>query len=96
MPRLPDTAFFALVPDWVCEILSPSTAPLDRAKKLGVYAREDVPHAWLIDPSARTLEALELHEGRWSILDTHLGDAVVRVPPFADVDIPLRTLWGED
>ena len=38
LPRLPDTAFFAQPPDWLCEIVSPSTARLDRAKKLPLYA----------------------------------------------------------
>ena len=56
MPRLPDTAFFPLAPDWVCEVLSPSTASLDRAKKLAIYAREGVAHAWIVDPLAGTLE----------------------------------------
>jgi Uma2 family endonuclease len=96
LPRVPDAAFLTLAPDWVCEILSPSTAALDRARKLAIYAREGVPHAWLIDPTARTLEVLELREARWSILDTHLGDVVVRVPPFTEVEMALRTLWGED
>jgi Uma2 family endonuclease len=60
MPRLPAEAYFPLAPDWVCEVLSPSTASLDRVKKLAIYAREQVGHAWLIDPAARTLEVLRL------------------------------------
>lgn len=40
MPHLPKTAFLPLAPDWICEVLSPSTASLDRAKKLTIYARE--------------------------------------------------------
>ena len=60
MPRLPDTAYFGLAPDWVCEILSPSTAVLDRTRKLRVYAREGVRHAWLVDPATRTIEVLAL------------------------------------
>ena len=62
MPRLPDTAFFPLAPDWVCEILSPSTALLDRAKKLAIYAREGVAYAWIVDPLAGTLEVMRLGE----------------------------------
>ena len=30
MPALPDEAYFALAPDWVCEVLSPGTARIDR------------------------------------------------------------------
>lgn len=63
MPRLPETAYFPLAPDWICEVLSPSTAALDRVKKLAVYAREGVLHAWLVDPIARTIEILRLEAG---------------------------------
>jgi Uma2 family endonuclease len=95
MPRVPDTAYGTLAPDWVCEITSPSTASLDRVKKLTVYAREQVGHAWLIDPLARTLEVLRLDAGRWIILGSHEGDAVVRADPFADIELELGALWIE-
>ncbi len=95
MPRLPETAYFPLAPDWVCEILSPSTASLDRVKKLTIYAREQVAHAWLIDPLARTLEVLRLEAGRWTILGTHAGADVVRAEPFADIELELSALWAD-
>ena len=93
MPRVPDEPFFPLAPDWVCEILSPSTAGLDRGRKLAIYAREGVAHCWLIDPGARILEILQLESGRWTILATHVGDTVVRALPFAEVELPLGALW---
>ena len=86
MPALPETASFPLVPDWICELLSPSTAALDRVKKLAIYARERVGHAWLIDPLARTLQVLALEAGRWTILATHAGPDVVRAEPFTEVE----------
>jgi Uma2 family endonuclease len=95
MPRLPETAYFPIAPDWVCEILSPSTAMLDRAKKLAVYAREQVAHAWLIDPLARTLEVLSLDAGRWTILATHVGSDVVRAEPFTEIELELSALWAD-
>ena len=95
MPAPPATAFFPLAPDWVCEIISPSTASFDRVQKLAVYAREQVAHAWLIDPLARTLEVLRLETGRWVILAAHAGDEVVRAEPFAEIEVELRALWGE-
>jgi hypothetical protein len=95
LPRVPDTAYFALAPDWICEIISPSTASLDRVKKLAIYAREGVAHAWLVDPIARTLEVLRLENGRWTILATHAGNEVVRVEPFADIEIELASLWAD-
>jgi Uma2 family endonuclease len=95
MPRLPDTAHFPLSPDWICEVLSPSTAQLDRPKKLAIYARERVAHAWLIDPLARTLEVLRLEHGRWVILGTHAGSEVVRAEPFGEIDLGLDGLWAD-
>jgi Uma2 family endonuclease len=94
MPSLPETAYFPLAPDWVCEIVSPSTASLDRVKKLTIYAREQVAYAWIIDPDPRTLEVLRLDAGRWTILATHSGDEVVRAEPFAELALELAALWA--
>ena len=96
MPRLPKAAYFTLVPDWVCEVVSPSTASLDRVKKLTIYACEQVAHAWLVDPIGRTLEVLRLEAGRWTILATHSGNEVVRAEPFADIDLELAALWADE
>jgi len=63
MPEFPDTAAFTLAPDWVCEVVSPGTERLDRAKKMPVYAREQVSHLWLVNPIARTLEPLWGEDG---------------------------------
>jgi Uma2 family endonuclease len=93
MPRMPATAYFPLAPDWVCEVLSPSTAQLDRARKLAIYAREQVAHAWLVDPLARTLEVLRLEHGRWTILGTHVNDEVVHAEPFIELPLELGALW---
>ena len=68
MPALPERAYWTEAPDWLCEVLSPSTAAIDRAKKLAIYARERVAHVWLVDPVARTLEILRLGAGRWTIV----------------------------
>ena len=95
MPRYETCAFFTLAPDWICEVLSPSTAKLDRVQKLAVYAREGVAHAWLIDPLVRTLEVLRLDGGGWTILATHAGSEVVRAEPFADIEMDLSSLWAD-
>ena len=95
MPQRPATAYFPLPPDWICEVLSPSTVQIDRARKLGIYAREGVANAWLVDPLARTLEVLRLEGGRWVLLGTHVGDEVVRAEPFGEIDLELALLWSE-
>ena len=56
MPEMPDTPAFELAPDWVCEILSPSTGARDRADKMPIYARHGVAHLWLVDPALQTVE----------------------------------------
>lgn len=94
MPSLPDTAWFELPPDWICEVLSPGTARLDRVRKLPIYAHHGVAHAWLIDPDQRTLEAYELSGGRWLLIGSHAEDEVIRVPPFDAVELPLDKLWA--
>ena len=65
MPELPDTAYFTLAPDWVCEVLSPSTKKLDRGRKSAIYIRNRVKHMWLVDPIERTLEVYALTNDRW-------------------------------
>jgi Uma2 family endonuclease len=96
LPTISDSPpYFRLAPDWICEVLSPSTYRLDRIKKLRIYGRESVRHAWLVHPGERTLEALRLESGRWSIVGTFADDAIVRAEPFHAVAIDLLPLWGE-
>jgi len=95
MPRPPRTAAFTLAPDWLLEVLSPSTAALDRSAKLPVYAREGVRHVWFVDPEARTLEVLRLEGTRYTLLVTHTGLARVRAEPFEAIELELGFLWGE-
>jgi len=94
MPELPDVAAFELAPDWICEVVSPSTAAIDRAEKLPRYAESGVAHAWLVDPIARTLEVLRLERGHWVLAGTHHGDARVHAEPFDAVEIELGVLWA--
>lgn len=93
MPSLPDGHRFETVPDWICEILSPSSAKKDRVVKLPAYARYGVAHVWLVDPAARTLEAFALHEGRWLMIAGLKDDDAVAVPPFDAVTFSLADLW---
>lgn len=95
LPRLPQEAFIALPPDWVCEVLSPSTAAMDRVTKLTIYAREAVSHVWLVDPLAQTLEVLRLDSSRWTIVSTWSGLDVVRAEPFDTLELDLTWLWDE-
>ena len=94
MPELPDTPYLTLAPDWVCEVLSPSTEGIDRAEKLPVYAREGVPHVWFLDPAVRTLELFRLDGASYRVIAVHQGDATVRAEPFDAIELPLAVLWA--
>jgi Uma2 family endonuclease len=93
LPEVPDAAFMTLAPDWICEVLSPSTETLDRSKKLRIYAREGIEHAWLVDPLRKTLEVLALQSGTWAPLVAHEGDGKVRAPPFDAIELELSAPW---
>jgi Uma2 family endonuclease len=94
MPELPHTAAFDLAPDWICEVLSVSTAALDRSDKLPIYAREGVRNAWLVDPIAKTLEVLRLEGPHWLLIATWSGDREVRAEPFDAIGLELGALWA--
>jgi Uma2 family endonuclease len=96
LPRMPNTPALTLAPDWVCEILSPSTERLDRVRKLPAYARHGVAHAWLINPSTRTLEVYRREGASWVLASTHADDAIVRAEPFDAIELDLLRLWGEE
>jgi Uma2 family endonuclease len=87
-----DAAYLTLAPDWLCEVLSPSTENIDRFMKLSIYARERVRYVWLVDPLQRSLEVLRLDEGRWA-LAAHAGGQRVRAEPFDAVELELDALW---
>ena len=95
MPEYPDAAYCTVAPDWVCEVLSPSTRRLDLGDKRDVYAREVVGHIWFVDPDAKTLEAFELRDKQWILLATLTGDVPVSLPPFEASSFPLRVLWPD-
>jgi Uma2 family endonuclease len=95
MPTGPEEAYFTLAPDWVCEVLSPSTERIDRGRKLHIYAEAGVPHLWLVNPVERTLEVMRLRDGAWTILAVHSDSDVVRAEPFEAIELELSILWAD-
>jgi Uma2 family endonuclease len=95
LPKLPDPAFMETPPDWVSEVLSPAKARFDRTDKLAVYAAFGVPHAWYVDPTARTLEVLALQGDKWLIAATFKDADAVTAPPFEAHTFGLDVLWAE-
>ena len=94
MPAFPSVPYFTLAPDWVCEVVSPSTGRIDRTRKMRIYGREGVAHLWLVDPLVRTIEAYTRNAGGlWVVDGVWGGDERVRVAPFAEVELPLARFW---
>jgi Uma2 family endonuclease len=94
MPLLPKGHRYTVVPDWVCEVLSPSSESRDREVKMPIYARFGVAYAWLVDPLAQTLEAYALDAGVWREIGRFAGSDRVSVAPFDAVTINLADLWA--
>lgn len=95
MLKVPTDHRFMIIPDWICEILSPSTAKLDRVEKMPVYARYGVRYLWLVDPLAKTLEVFQLNDHRWTLLATYQDETEVCIAPFQEIIIALKQLWVE-
>lgn len=90
-----DEPFFTVAPDWVCEVLSTSTARTDRIKKIPVYAREGVPYVWLVDPRDRTIEVLRLRDGGYQLLGSWGGDeGPFTLEPFDALPLAPSAFWG--
>lgn len=96
MPAAPETSYFDVAPDWICEVLSGSTEVRDRTVKMRAYAEQGVAFLWLIDPRQQFLEAFELIDGRWVKTGGWMSDDTVRARPFETISISLADLWPFD
>jgi Uma2 family endonuclease len=93
LPDFPETAWIETPPDWVCEVLSPSTESYDRGDKRLIYAAAGVGYLWHIDPLLRMSEVFELKDGKWLLLDVFRDDAQVAAAPFAEFSFSMDLLW---
>jgi len=92
-PPAPTEPFVTVAPDWICEVPSPSTETIDRARKLNIYAREHVTNTWLINPLAKTLEVMRLEKGKWVLQGVFREAEKVRAEPFEAIELELSALW---
>jgi Uma2 family endonuclease len=93
LPVFPDTPAFSQAPDWVCEVVSPSTGRIDRSAKMKIYARDGVSHLWLVEPRLETVEVYRFERNRWVVVGTHAGDESIRAEPFDAVELQLGRWW---
>lgn len=94
LPDLPEEAApIDVVPDWICEILSPGHERHDLVRKQTLYLEHRVAHYWIVNPELRILEAFEWLDARWSLLGKWSDGDRVRIPPFATVDFDVGRLF---
>ena len=94
LPILPDVAFIEISPDWICEVLSPSTAALDRTRKMRHYARAGISHLWFLDPQPETLEVFRLDGDSWRLVTSVAGPVRIAVEPFEALEVDLARIWA--
>jgi Uma2 family endonuclease len=94
-PVAEETNWISVAPNWICEVLSPSTIRVDKIKKMSIYAEHGVPHLWLLDPNAKTLDVYRLESGKWVVAGFYVEDDKVRAEPFQAAEIDLQSLWLE-
>lgn len=94
----PEKGPYTVMPDWIAEVLSPSTVRTDRGEKLDLYLAHGVRHVWLIDPVAHTLEVYRAQgsapERAWLRVKTFTRPEKVRAEPFDAIELDLALLWG--
>jgi Uma2 family endonuclease len=96
LPGYPETNYFTIAPDWVCEVLSASTERRDRSAKSRIYAEAGIPYLWIVDPRQQILQAFELVGDKWLVVGTWSSDDVVSAPPFDAISFSLADLWPLD
>ena len=94
LPKPWDTRPLTVVPDWICEIVSPSNATHDRVKKKSLYARAGVQYYWIVDPVERVLEAYRLDAGRWGEVGSYAHTALARIEPFEAIELEVGRLFA--
>lgn len=93
LPQPWDQRPIDVVPDWICEVTSPSNARHDRVTKARLYLESGVAHLWLVDPDTRVLEALVREDQRWVEAGRFSDGDRARIPPFEDVELDVARLF---
>jgi Putative restriction endonuclease len=96
MSSMPEKAYIETPPDWVCEVISPSTEAIDKGPKRRIYATYHVPYLWHLNPAAKLLEVFELKDEHWVLFEVFQDNEQVAAPPFSAVPFSLADLWPLD
>ncbi len=94
LPTLPADAAISVVPDWVCEILSPTTRRHNLLIKKPYYAKVGVAHHWIVDLEARTVTAYRLESGRWLEIAVYGDEREAHIEPFDAIVLDIASWWS--
>jgi Uma2 family endonuclease len=92
VPELPEENPITIVPDWCCEVLSPSTAADDVRIKLPYYIAAGVPFVWIVEPTLHLVQVFAGENGKPVLVATASDEEGARLAPF-DLEIDVRRLW---
>ncbi|MGQ9532936.1 MAG: Uma2 family endonuclease [Desulfotomaculales bacterium] len=87
-------AHVAGAPDLVVEVVSPSTSSLDRVTKAQVYARYGIPHYWVVDPAAKTVEEFRIQRGIYLLVRRWEGREIFAPALFPGLEIDLTVVFA--
>lgn len=91
----PDTMKFP-VPDFVVEVLSPSTAKNDRGVKWEDYQTNGVGEYWIVDPDAKTVEQYLLKDGRYPKRATARAAGVLESTVIRGFKLSVKAVFDTD
>ena len=82
-------------PDFIVEILSPSTSMHDKARKYRIYQQAGVNEYWIVDPEDKLVTAFILHDGKYSGVVFFHDDTAVPVKTLEGCTIDLSEVFPE-
>ena len=84
---------FEGAPTLAVEVLSPSTARVDRNTKLQIYARHGVPWYWIVDPESHAIDVYGLAGTSYRAPERFIADRLVDPPPFSGLRLDPLVIW---
>jgi len=96
LAALPPGRPLRVVPDWVCELVSPSNARRDRVEKVRLYHRAGVGHYWLLSPEEASLTVLRHEPDGYKVALVATGAERIRAAPFDGLEFSVAELLGEE
>lgn len=94
LPKIPD-GIIEIIPDWVCEIVSPGHQNKDTVRNFNTLCHHRVPYYWIIWPEEETLIAYKLVDGKYLVIESTEGGGKVSIEPFEEIEFDLDYVFGK-